>query len=204
MPTYQLDSLKDFAQQITKDMKARDRRMASAVRRAARQTARYVALNTVPKAFGELADSIHVEVIGVGRADVVADAPHAEAVENGSRPHWMPIEPLLKWVKLRGMQGLTKSGRVIAARAVAKDWRKEGDRAIALALRNKAQRVGRRQAAVTPVDAAMEVARAIQAAIAKRGTKPHKFMALGIPAAEQHLALLATRAVADGESEVEG
>jgi|ERR1019366_1080242 hypothetical protein len=198
MPTYQFDSLKDFAQQIRKDMKARDKRMATAVHKAARRTARYVALNTVPKAFGELAASLHVEDIGVGRSDVVADAPHAAAVENGSRPHWMPIEPLLKWVKLRGMQGLTKSGRTITARAVAKDWRKEGDRAIALAIKGKGT------ARATPVDAAMEVARAIQAAIAKRGTKPTHFMALGIPVAEQHLAILAARAVADGESEAEG
>lgn len=51
----------------------------------------------VPFAFGELHGSVHVE----GRS-VVADAPHAAAVEVGSMPHMPPVEPLVAWASMRG------------------------------------------------------------------------------------------------------
>lgn len=130
----------------------------------------------VPVAFGELKDSIHAEDTPRGPR-LVADAPHAAVVEYGSRPHMPPLGPILRWVKLRGMQGLTKAGRVASNRTktgrVAK-WQLEPAKAVAGML---AQAV---RGGALDIDAPMQVARAIQMKIAKEGTRPQPYMRTSI------------------------
>ena len=136
------------------------------VRRAARQTAdmgRLIAYGKAPVAFGELRDGLEAQDRPNGAA-IVSTAPHSAAVEEGSRPHMPPLAPLLAWVKLRGAQGLDAAPGAKGAPAEI------------------AKRIARRgNGTSTPVDAAERVARAIQHAIAKRGTRPHWFMRESVP-----------------------
>ena len=75
-----------------------------------------------------------------------------------------PLAPILAWVRLRGAQGLDAAPAAKGAPAVI------------------AGRIARQgSATATPVDAAERVARAIQHAIAKRGTRPHWFMRDSVP-----------------------
>ena len=184
MATFAFTNLKDAARAMARDGRARERRVRDAVKKAARTTARFIITDTVPKAFGELSNSIHVIDGPRGNADIVADAPHAGAVENGSRPHTPPLAPLIAWVKLRGMQGITATGRIKKNRdryGLIRNWRLEAARVIALSLKNK-QRGG-----ALSVDAPTEIARAIQQSIRLHGTKPHKFMYQGVHVAESSL-----------------
>lgn len=174
-------SMGELIREIKKDLKQKDRALDRAAKRAARRTAQYMAgaaRREVPVAFGDLRDSIHA----VG-TKVIIDAPHAAAVENGSRPHWPPLEPLIKWVKLRGFQGLIAldrgssmldklPGPTTAAHAIN----------TALSLRHHmAQGADEEQAA-------RRIAGAIAAHIAKFGTKPTHFVAKQIPRARAFLA----------------
>jgi type IV secretory pathway protease TraF len=97
-------------------------------------------------ATGELARSASTHDVSDG-AYVLVDAPHAAAVENGSRPHWAPLQPLIDWV-------ITKR--------IASD----------------------------PVEA-RGIAFAVQAAIARRGTRPRHYMRRAVariqPEVVQHI-----------------
>jgi hypothetical protein len=167
--------------------------LSGAVFANARDTAHEVAQN-VPIAFGELRHSVHAEVMGqfpfIRGAKVIADAPHAAAVEVGSRPHWMPLAPLVKWVKLRGMQGLNKRGGVRSA-----NRRANGNTTAEHAFRIASQIKSLERHGTNQVDDAEKIARAIQAVIAKRGTKPHFFMRSQIPFTMRHLDSLVKRAL---------
>lgn len=166
MSTQDFSSLKDLIDKLARDLK--DRR--GAVRRALRSAARRgvtVVKEEVPVAFGEIRESVHAE-----GSKVVVDAPHARPVNDGSRPHMPPLAPLIRWVKLRGMQGLVSKrarGRLPGSttRGAA-----EG---IASMLRSM------EHGGSLSVDAPERVARAIQHAIAKRGTKPSHFMERSLP-----------------------
>lgn len=54
-----------------------------------------------------------VEIRTTKRSAVVAvNAPHADAIENGTRPFFPPIEPLIAWVKRKGFaSGRDRRGR---------------------------------------------------------------------------------------------
>ena len=142
-------------------LKADLRSLEGRVRKAARLTAdmgRLIVYGKAPVAFGELRDGLIAEDRDNGAA-IVSTAPHSAAVEEGSRPHMPPLAPLLAWVKLRGAQGLDAAPGAKGAPAEI------------------ARRIARRgNGTSTPIDAAERVARAIQHAIAKRGTRPHWFM----------------------------
>ena len=56
-----------------------------------------VVAQAAPKDMGILKQSVHVERLADGGAEVVVDAPHAGAIENGTRPHTPPLAPLLAW-----------------------------------------------------------------------------------------------------------
>lgn len=201
MGTQRFTNLADAVRAIKKDTRGRERRLRKARKGAAQFAKRYVIENTVPKAFKELADSIHVVAEPNGDL-VIADAPHAGAVENGSRPHTPPLEPLIAWVKLRGMQGITSAGNVITNRTRGgrvKDRNLEAARVIATALSNAPTRTRGlgRIGAVVDVDAPTQIARAIQQAIKMRGTKPHKFMQKAIEPTVAKLHELAGVAVQD-------
>ena len=182
MATITVNGLASLGRRLPRDMLARERRIARAVSKTATAGAAIVR-RRVPVAFSELRDSVHATDSGgaiggsrhAGDSRIVADAPHAAAVENGSRPHWVPLEPLIKWVKLRGMQGL--SGRSMK--------RLSGTTTALHAQRMRALfalSVGADMA--TPVDAPTQLAKAIQRAIAKHGTKPHHYMLGSLPLVE--------------------
>ena len=160
-------------------MKRLQKQVDNAVRKTARQAVRIVRKN-VPVAFGELRDSLHAESLpGPGQvATTIADAPHAAAVEVGSRPHLVPLDALIKWVKLRGMQGLSASGRVRNKRWSAKGM---GSTTREHARRVAAQLKGLESGGSLSVDAPEQIARAIQQAILRKGTKPHWFVAKSMP-----------------------
>lgn len=166
MATIFLNGLSALARRVPKDMQAREKRIARAISNTTTRGAALVR-RRVPVAFSELRDSVQHDA-----TRVFADAPHAAAVENGSRPHWVPLEPLIRWVKLRGMQGL--SGRSMK--------RFSGTTTALHAARMRtllALSVDKHES--TPVDAPMQIAKTIQLAIHAHGTKPHHYMGGSVP-----------------------
>lgn len=163
-------------------LKREEQRLVNAIKRACEETAKKAVVpirERVPVAFGELRDSIQGFTTGKhGVPATVADAPHAGPVEQGSMPHTPDWEALLAWVKLRGMQGLNKSGRGIRKRFS----RSEGPttpaqaRSVATALKDYEVRGTRKVGRHTPINAAEEVARAISEKIKHEGTRPHWFV----------------------------
>jgi hypothetical protein len=147
---------------LTKDMKTLEKRTVEAVHRTAHLGSRVVRKN-VPVAFRELFDSIEYAPRPKG-AVIEATAPHAAAVEVGSRPHRPPIAPILAWVKLRGMQGVHGGPEADGhPQRVAASIRMHGT------------------PTSTPVDAPMRVAWAIARAIEINGTKPTWFARRSLP-----------------------
>lgn len=196
-------SLEEAGRAIRADMTSRDRRMHTAVRKTARQTRNWVARN-MPRAFGELADSLDVQDSATGSA-IIADAPHAAAVENGSRPHRPPLDPLIAWVRLRGLQGLTVHGHVRTDRWIQKR-RNAPAKSVAQEIRTRLGRHGAAQwraNAGTPAGeddpVTLDIARRIQHAISVNGTKPHKYMMAGIPIAREELAHFVSEGLPDRE-----
>ena len=163
MQVRHITSLRELERTLKHDLTAITRKAIKATRAAARK-GRAIAKKKAPAAFGELRDGIDVDPLEDG-ARIRSSAPHSCAVEAGSRPHWPPLEPILAWVKLRGAQGIHTKRRLAPS---------EAPKAVAAMLRGKVQ--GKRGERYLPVDAALEVANAIRAAIAKRGTKPTWFM----------------------------
>lgn len=170
-------ALKDLSRVIARELRNMQKRVVSATRKAARHTKNYVDKTTIPVAFGELRDSGKVEDTTNG-ARVVWDAPHAASVELGSRPHTPPLEPLIRWVKLRGMQGLSKSGGVSKAKRLGPGSTTR-EHAVSVASQLAAMRKGGANA----IDDPEKIAKAIQAAIAKKGTMPSHFAAKSLPEA---------------------
>lgn len=129
----------------------------------------------VPVAFGELRESVQAADI-FHAPKTISDAPHAGAVEVGSRPHTPDFEALVRWVKLRGMQGISNtsghrpnhldSGPTTASQALR------------VAEMIKSHEVG---GSHLPVDAAEQVARAIAKGIEEHGTPPHWFVRSSLP-----------------------
>jgi hypothetical protein len=172
-------SLGELRRVLKRDLKAKERRIDAARKRAARRAVAYVQTH-MPVAFGETRATVHLQGFSV-----VVDAPWAAALERGSRPHWMPLEPLIKWVKLRGFQGLasTKSQARLPGTTTAKH-------AANVAGSLSAHRRGGEVGVETPyssLDAAVEVAKAIQLRIAIAGTKPTWFMRDSVPVARGFL-----------------
>lgn len=173
MSSYDVSSIEQLHSLIKKHSKDREKKVIAAIKRAARKASASNASalkRNIPTAFGEIRESVHVEGMCV-----VVDAPHAAAVNNGSRPHWPPLGPLIAWVKLRGMQGLgtdRQQGRMpgTSTRSAA-----AGVAGMLSSLEHRGP------AGFAPTDAAEQVARMIQRAIAKRGTKAHHFIEKSMP-----------------------
>lgn len=170
MKSYQVASLGQLASLLLRHQREREARLRAAVASAARAGVSIVK-RRVPVAHGELREAVHAEERAAGAA-VVVDAPHAAPVETGSRPHTPPLAPLVAWVKLRGAQGLLSPrqvgrlpGRTTAAHAVS----------VAGALRSM------EHDGALDVDAPVRIARAIQQAIARSGTKPHWYARSSLP-----------------------
>ena len=169
MPVIPVGSLKQLAAILPRDMKARQRRVENAIRKTARRGVGVVKKN-VPVAFGELREDIEAKATGDRGAKIFADAPHAAAIEVGSRPHWVPLDALVKWVRLRGMQGLASTRQLsrLPGRSTF-----GAARHVQTALRNRMMTDGSDAIAA---DAPLQVAKEIQLAIAKHGTRGHWYM----------------------------
>lgn len=196
MADYKVSSMSELVRILKKHGKQRDRRAVLALRRAAKSTEKYIDATTIPVAFGDLKQSGHVETHKTG-AKAVYDAPYSAAVEVGSRPHWMPLEPLIAWVKLRGMQALNKQGRIKSPKQFSKlkgTTTREHAMTVAEAIRNTMLTDG---TDAIPIDAPRQVAKAIQLAIALKGTKPHWFAKKSLPAARAFVAEYVKEAIKD-------
>lgn len=200
MPPRQFTSLRDFAKQLRRDVRSRDRRLDSAIKKTSRQTRNFVMRETVPVAFGDVRDHIEVVDGAPGNSSVVASSPHAASLETGSRPHMPPVESLIAWVKLRGMQGISgqtkvakrdKTGRYVGG--TVDDWRKAPAKWAAKQLATKVRNGS------SPVDAPTRLAWAIAGAIAKRGTRPQPFMKKAVPYAQEQLGEFVKAALPDKE-----
>lgn len=173
--TYRCRGLRELAAKIHNDNQAREKRLKRAIIKAARQGKSYIVRFTLPIAFRELERSLRVESRG-GNVRIVADAPHAAPVETGSRPHWPPLEPLVRWVKLRGMQG--HEG---AARGQRRRWRGTTTAEHAQAIAGALDAFAELRGGANDVDDPVHIARAIQIAISRHGTKPHWYMRQALP-----------------------
>lgn len=178
-------SLQELIPHLTRKLKQLQKGTIEGVERTAEDLAEVIKDN-VPVAFSELKDSIDVEITP-NNIKVIASAPHAAAVEVGSRPHTPPIEPLLKWVKLRGMQGLTKRGKIRKPLKVAKNGpspRQLGRiqaRHVATALQSYV-----REGAMD-ISGPLEIARKIQRAISVSGTRPYHYIQKSLSKVKYHL-----------------
>jgi Bacteriophage HK97-gp10, putative tail-component len=169
----------EFERRLKRDLKHLKSKASDAVERAARKAVRVVAKNT-PKAFGELRDSIHAE----GKSTII-DAPHAQAVEVGARPHLVPLEELIKWVKLRGMQGLTPkaSGKGAGGRTAItgrkSGW--DGPTSREHAIRVASELRALEHNGSLDINAPEQIAKRIQMGILHNGIKPTWFVLKSLP-----------------------
>lgn len=191
MKTIRVKSLGEFRAKLKASLKRKEKALDGARETAAKLHAACVRKN-MPVAFGELRASVHAVLY-----KVVVDAPHAAAVERGSRPHWVPIEALLKWVQLRGFQGLASdkalsrlpgSSTAGAARSVAAGIRSISD----------SSGYSDTSGGASDAGAGMAIARAIQIKISRVGTKPTWFMRNSIPAARGFLSTEVHKALEKG------
>ncbi len=157
-----LTGLSQLEAALKRDMRAVRRKVVQATQQTARLGAGTIAAQA-PVAFGSLRESVKARNTSDG-ARIVASAPHAAALEVGSRPHWPPLGPLEAWVKLRGMQGLN-------AGATARG--SPGAMAAAIAARGTSTS--------TPINAPRQIAFLIARAISVHGTKPHWYVRSALP-----------------------
>ncbi len=170
MPTVTVRSFGELQRLLESDARARARRVRSATRATSRKAVP-VLKKRVPVAFGELRESAHAEATQSG-AQTVVDAPHAVPVEVGARPHWVPLEPLVAWVKLRAAQGLLSPRQI---------GRLPGTTTQGHAISVAGQLRAMEENGALDVDAPVRIARAIQATLAKTGTPPHWYARDALP-----------------------
>lgn len=163
-------SLDQLGDMVRSDLRKLDKDVVrAAIRRAAKRGVD-ICQAAAPAAFEELRKSIHAIPTDDG-ALIRADAPHAAAVEHGSRPHMPPVEPLVRWVELRGIQGVTGS-RARPAHAMARALRAVGG----------VVKVNKQPILLT--SAIRRLAWAIAKKIAEKGTRPQPFMKISLPFCE--------------------
>jgi hypothetical protein len=183
MKTYRVGSLRELAALLPRHQNDREKRILGAIEATAKVGASIVK-RRVPVALGELRESVHVQ-----GSLIVIDAPHAAPVETGSRPHTPPLAPLVAWIKLRSAQGLLSTRQVGRLPGTTTT---DHARSVAAALR------GMERNGALDVDAPVRIARAIQQAIAKRGTKPHWYARSSLPAIRALLNTLIKDALVHG------
>ncbi len=182
MTTYQCCGFADLERKLKKHMLARAKRLRNAIKTTAKHGANYIREKTVPVAFSELRDSIHVAGKGID-ISIIADAPHAQAVEIGSRPHMPNIETLTKWVKLRASEGLLALGpRGRPTRAgLRRLSRLSGSTTTEHALSIAGQMRAMGHGGAVSVRAPEAIAWAIAIAISRHGTRPHWYARQALP-----------------------
>lgn len=154
---------------IERDLKQLQDRVGTALQKTASDSVAPIQYRA-PKAFGDLRGSVHST-----SNKVVVDAPHAAAVEIGSRPHTPDFEEILKWVKLRGMQALNPRKRTEGP-TTARQAARVGA-LLAAEVRNQS----------SPIESPEVVARAIVNGIKLHGTPPHWFVRSSLPDIEKIL-----------------
>ena len=163
---YTVGSVSELVSLLKKHSKQREAKVRAAARRAASKGRAYVKRN-VPVAHGEIRESVHTE-----DAMLLVTAPHAAAVNFGSRPHTPPLAPLIEWVKLRGMQGLGTERQISRLPGTTTAKHARGIAGVLASMES---------GGALSVNAPEQVARAIQQSIAKHGTKPHHFIERALP-----------------------
>jgi hypothetical protein len=170
MRVHTVESFRALGTLFARHQRQRMRRILTAIRRAADRAVKIVK-KAVPVAFGELREHVHSRAREQGAA-VIVNAPHAAPVEVGSRPHTPPLEPIIDWVKLRGMQALLterQRGRLPGATS------KEHAEWVGAELAKHVT------AGASDVDAPRRVAFLIQQKIARAGTMPHWYARGSLP-----------------------
>lgn len=193
MRVVKVSSLRQLTSVVKRDAKRLERKLDKARNHAARKTVPYVRAH-VPVAHSDLRDSLEVD-----GSRVLATAPHAAAVERGSRPHFPPLEPLIAWVKLRMAQGLLSDRQIAKLPGVTTAHHALGVNAASadfVIARNR-----RGNATALAIDAPRRIAYAIALAISKHGTKPSWFMRSSVPFARLMLAEECEKALASMGSE---
>ena len=144
--THVVRSVAELERALSARMKKLERDAHAGIARAARRGVAVVR-KRVPKAFGEVADSVHAD-----GERIVIDAPHAAPVETGSRPHMPPLAPLIAYVRLKAITPRGRVRRRTVLGGMVREHTKQG---------------------TSREDAVVLVAKAIQRKIAKEGTKPN-------------------------------
>lgn len=166
-------SIRAFPGLLKRDLEKLQKRINKAVKKAAKKSANGIKKNT-PKAFGDLRGSIHAGESSHGHiAEIRVSAPHAQAVEIGSSPHVVPLDELVAWVKLRRLQG---KRRLDKSKSSTFDDR-HGPTTREMIARVRKEFRQREKAGQRNEDQnAIDIARKIQGAIAKSGTRPHWYV----------------------------
>lgn len=183
MPHFECNGFGEFNKLFGKHMRAKKRALRQGVKNTVKAGEKIVVGN-LPEAFGDLRRGLSSDILtgpqgeddmGTTHGRIIVDAPHAAAVEVGSRPHMPPLEPILAWVKLRASQGISGGGRGPTTRMWAKHVRMQ--------MRGYEVRASRQNNSgrYTPVDAPEKLAKSIQMAIAKGGTAPQWYMRKSLP-----------------------
>lgn len=186
-------------QQLPAALAREEKRIQEAIQGAMNATAKRavrIVQENAPKAFGPLRESVSAK-FNDGIARTVVSAPYASAVEIGSLPHTPNFERLLAWVKLRGMQGLTRSGntRWRYSRSEGPTTPHQATRVTALIHEAETGSRGAKGGAQLPAKAAEVAARRISRSIELHGTSPQFFVQKSLPAIEKILEIEVRRRV---------
>jgi hypothetical protein len=138
-----------------------------------------IVARAAPVDTGELRRSVHAVRVSEAESRLVVDSPVAGIVEVGSRPHWAPLGPILAWVRRHRMAFGLKRPRIIRMGHFQRALRGVGF------------------AVTTPDLEAIRVARAIQASIAKNGTRPRWFVRSSLPKLRKILDAQVKKAIRD-------
>ena len=108
-------NIRDLGDVLKRDFEHLEKRISGAIKRTAERAAKVVA-DAAPLAWGELKHSVHVEPTRDG-ARIVASAPHAGRVENGTPPGtFVDLDKLTAWVIVKGIADDEDVARSIARR----------------------------------------------------------------------------------------
>ncbi len=174
-------SLAELQARITQDMAILQENLGHAIQRTAEAAVPIIA-SRVPVAFGDLKESVHAT-----KMKTVVDAPHAAAVEIGSMPHRPDMARLIAWVKLRGMQGLNRSGQVRSSKTPSTRFGVgPTTKGHALAIAHELKRHENSNGSLD-IDAPERIADRIASEIEKHGTRPHWFTRSSLPAIRKAL-----------------
>ncbi len=153
--TRRMLSLEHFAKkvgEIPEEMEgAVIRGLRSAAHHGVGEVVRSIATTSPHPAIDTGALGRSVEAIDTPRGgDIIVDAPHAAPIENGSRPFWPPLQPLIDW-SMRKF-GVSEKEAEGIARAVQRKIAEEG-----IEPRHYFRRAMRRVRKIVPIEVESEL-----------------------------------------------